>query len=112
MRVLITCMAVGIAFLASVACAETPPASAPDGKALYHEKCSMCHDKMGMGTGLLSRRMKVAEFRERADLNPALIVAAARAGIGNMPAIPRGEVSDRELQAIASYLAQPPEAKK
>jgi mono/diheme cytochrome c family protein len=112
MRALIVCVAACVVFAASTARAETPSQSAPDGKALYHEKCSMCHDKMGMGTGLLSRRMKVAELLQRADLNPALIVTAARAGIGNMPAIPRGEVSDPELQAIASYLAQPPEAKR
>jgi mono/diheme cytochrome c family protein len=87
-------------------------AQAPDGKALYREKCVMCHDKTGMGTGLLSRRVKVAELLLRSDLNAAFVVTAARGGIGNMPPIPRGEVSDRELQAIAEYLAQPAEARK
>jgi mono/diheme cytochrome c family protein len=87
-------------------------AQAPDGKSLYREKCVMCHDKTGMGTGLLSRRVKVAELLLRPDLNAAFVVTAARGGIGNMPPIPRGEVSDRELQAIAEYLAQSPEARK
>ena len=32
---------------------------------------------------------------------------AARIGIGNMPAIPRGEASDSELAAIADYLTRP-----
>jgi len=101
-----------VAFLATaVAMAQSPPAK-PDGKALYREKCIMCHDKMGMGTGILSRRVKVAELLQRSDLNAAYIVTAARGGIGNMPAIPRGEVSDSQLQAIADYLAQPPEARK
>ena len=36
------------------------------------------------------------------------VITAARTGIGNMPAIPRGEVSDAELQAIAEYLAAGP----
>jgi len=98
MRALVVCLAL---FASSVALAD-----APDGKALYHEKCSMCHDKMGMGTGLLARRTKIPELVQRTDLNAAFVVQAARAGIGNMPAIPRGEVSDRELQAIAEYLAQ------
>jgi mono/diheme cytochrome c family protein len=104
MRALIVC----VALLASVALAEAPqPATSLDGKALYHEKCAMCHDKTGMGTGLLARRSKTPELLQRTDLNAASVVQVARAGIGNMPAIPRGEVSDRELQAIADYLAQP-----
>jgi mono/diheme cytochrome c family protein len=92
------------ALYASVACAE-------DGRALFHEKCEMCHDKTGMGTGLLARRSKTPELLQRTDLNAAFIVQVARAGIGNMPAIPRGEVSDRQLQAIADYLAHPEQRK-
>jgi mono/diheme cytochrome c family protein len=104
MRALMVCGAL----LVSVALAETPqPAASVDGKALYHEKCAMCHDKTGMGTGLLARRTKTPELLERTDLKADFVVQVARAGIGNMPAIPRGEVSDRELQAIAEYLAQP-----
>jgi mono/diheme cytochrome c family protein len=104
MRALMVCAAL----LVSVALAEAPqPAASIDGKALYHEKCAMCHDKTGMGTGLLARRSKMPELLQRTDLNAAFIAQAARAGIGNMPAIPRGEVSDRELQAIAEYLAHP-----
>lgn len=81
----------------------------PDGKALFHEKCAMCHEKMGMGTGLLGRRVQPAQLPQRKDLNPVFVERAARIGIGNMPAIPRGEVSDAELKAIAEYLATPPE---
>ena len=33
---------------------------------------------------------------------------AARRGIGNMPAIPRGEVSDEQLDLIADWLAAGP----
>jgi mono/diheme cytochrome c family protein len=101
------------AYVSSFARAEVPAGgAAPDGKALYREKCIMCHDKAGMGTGLLSRRLKVAELLLRSDLTADFVVAAARGGIGNMPAIPRGEVSDSELKAIADFLAQPPDAKK
>ncbi|HEU4625048.1 MAG TPA: cytochrome c [Steroidobacteraceae bacterium] len=105
MRVLIAC----VGLLASAAFAKDAPAPATsaDGKALYHEKCAMCHDKTGMGTGLLARRSTTPELLQRIDLDAAFVVQAARAGIGNMPAIPRGEVSDRQLQAIAEYLAQP-----
>jgi len=109
MRVAITLSAL---LLAATANAQTPVTAAPDGKALFKEKCFMCHDKMGMGTGLLSRRVKVAELLLRNDLNAEFVVTAARAGIGNMPAIPRGEVSDAQLKAIADFLAQAPEAKQ
>jgi mono/diheme cytochrome c family protein len=102
MRVLL----VLVASCASVAFADTPSTNT-DGKALYHEKCAMCHDKTGMGTGLLARRTKTPELLERTDLKADFVVQVARAGVGNMPAIPRGEVSDRELQAIADYLARP-----
>jgi mono/diheme cytochrome c family protein len=100
---------------AAIAGAQSPPAksqgAAPDGKVLYREKCSMCHGKNGMGTGLLARRVKVAELLLRDDLNAMYVAQVARAGIGNMPAIPRGEVSDEQLNAIASYLATPPTAR-
>jgi mono/diheme cytochrome c family protein len=78
-----------------------------DGQALFKEKCYMCHNKTGMGTGLLSRRVQPAELLLRKDLVPAFVIGAARAGIGNMPAISRGEVSDAQLTAIANFLAAP-----
>jgi mono/diheme cytochrome c family protein len=109
MKTLVSSLMVTLVFAATAAHSQEP---ASNGKALYKEKCVMCHDKTGMGTGILSRRVKVAELLLRTDLNPAYITAAARSGIGNMPAIPRGEVSDRDLQAIADYLAQPLEARK
>jgi mono/diheme cytochrome c family protein len=75
---------------------------------LYVEKCSMCHRQMGMGTVILARRMdpKVARLEARDDLTADYIIAAARQGIGNMPRISRGEVSDAQLVQIARYLAK------
>ena len=78
------------------------------GEALYVEHCASCHAPNGMGTGLLSRRVQPALLEARDNLPAAYVVVAARQGIGNMPAIPRGEVSDEELQAIAAYLAAGP----
>ena len=43
-----------------------------------------------------------------AALAAAYVIMAARRGIGNMPAIPRGEVSDADLKQIADYLAAGP----
>ena len=102
-----------------VAIAQGPPpapkptmlASRPGatgGEALYVEHCISCHGPNGMGTGLLARRVQPALLEARDNLPAAYVVVAARQGIGNMPVIPRGEVSDEELKAIAEYLAAGP----
>lgn len=77
-------------------------------EALFVEKCSMCHRQMGMGTVILARRMDpaMAMLEKRTDLTEAFVTAAVRNGIGNMPRIQRGEVSDEQLQTIARYLAR------
>jgi cytochrome c553 len=75
---------------------------------LYVEKCSMCHRQMGMGTVILARRMdpKIARLELRTDLTAEYVTSAARQGIGNMPRISRGEVSDAQLARIAAYLTK------
>lgn len=95
-----------------------PPAPAPitlssrpqasGGEALYVEKCIMCHGPNGMGTGLLSRRMDMPLLEARDDLTKDYVILAARQGVGNMPAISRGEVSDAQMAQIADYLASGP----
>ena len=82
--------------------------NATGGEALYVEFCAMCHAPNGMGHGLLGRRVDTPDLEKRGNLPAQYVVLAARQGIGNMPAIPRGEVSDAELQAIADYLAAGP----
>ncbi len=89
-----------------VTMAQRPDATG--GEALYVEYCAMCHTANGMGTGLLARRMDTPLLEDRDNLAAPFVVIAARNGIGNMPAIPRGEVSDEDLQAIAEYLAAGP----
>ena len=77
-------------------------------EALFVEKCGMCHRQMGMGTVILARRVDPAKamLEARKDLTPEYVIQAARAGVGNMPRIQRGEVSDAQLQTIAQYLAK------
>ena len=107
------------ALAAGTAIAQGPPpapkpttlASRPNatgGEALYLEHCASCHAANGMGTGLLARRVEPALLEARDNLPAAYVIQAARRGIGNMPAIPRGEVGDEQLQAIADYLAAGP----
>ncbi|OYW45843.1 MAG: hypothetical protein B7Z08_01195 [Sphingomonadales bacterium 32-68-7] len=95
-----------------------PPAPKPEtlasrpgatgGEALYVEHCMSCHGANGMGTGLLARRVQPALLEARGNLPAAYVTVAMRQGIGNMPAIPRGEVSNSELKQIADYLAAGP----
>jgi len=93
-------------FTTAAMAGQIMPKPAPDGKALFNEKCAMCHGPNGMGTGLLDRRVKPALLEERTDLTAAYVTLAARTGIGNMPPIPRGEASDAQLKAIADYLGR------
>lgn len=83
---------------------------ATGGEALFVVHCIMCHGPNGMGTGLLGRRLEPGQalLEDRGDLTADYVIQAARMGIGNMPAIPRGEVSDEELAQIAEYLAAGP----
>ena len=102
--------------IASVAMAQGMPKpttlvdrpNATGGEKLYVEHCAMCHGPNGMGTGLLARRVQPALLEQRDNLVAAYVIMAARRGVGNMPAIPRGEVSDADLKAIADYLAAGP----
>jgi len=70
----------------------------------------MCHRQMGMGTVILARRMppEKAMLELRDDLSDDLIKAAVRQGIGNMPRIGKGEVSDEQLSRIATWLTKGP----
>lgn len=89
-----------------VTLADRPDATG--GEKLFVEHCIMCHGAVGMGTGLLARRVENAELENRGDLQEDYVIQAVRMGIGNMPPVPRGEVTDGELQQIAQYLAADP----
>lgn len=75
---------------------------------LFVQKCGMCHREMGMGTVILARRQppERAMLEKREDLTPEFIRIAARMGLGNMPRIPRGEVSDEQLEVIIRHLVK------
>jgi mono/diheme cytochrome c family protein len=88
---------------------ESSAADAPDGKQLYAQRCGMCHQTIGMAVGILARRPaddSKGFLEDRKDLSAAFVRTVVRTGIANMPRMPRGEVSDAELAAIASYLAK------
>ena len=77
------------------------------GEGVYTEKCGMCHRADGMGTFILGRRLdpEVVWLENRSDLQPEFIKMAVRRGFGLMFPMSRGEVSDAQLDTIATYLA-------
>lgn len=87
---------------------ESSRPNATGGEKAYLDKCAMCHAPPGMGVGLLARRTDQPNLELRDNLTAEYVIAYARNGIGNMPAIPRAEVSDAEMKAIADYLAAGP----
>lgn len=90
---------------APVLAANTPA----EGKDLFTHRCGMCHQTNGMGVGILARRpgdTSKGLLEARSDLSAAVVKVVVRSGIGNMPRIARGEVSDPELEAIAAYLGK------
>ena len=78
------------------------------GQGIYTEKCGMCHQGIGMGVGILGRRMDadLALLENRTDLQPIIIETAVRRGFGVMLPLSRGEVSDAQLEAITDYLVK------
>jgi mono/diheme cytochrome c family protein len=92
----------------SVTAGVAAHAADPDGRQLFQQKCAMCHGPVGMGTGLLARRMKpeLAQLEKRDDLSASAVIAFARVGALNMPPITRGDVSDAQLASIAQYLSK------
>ena len=89
-----------------------PAQPAADGHALFHHRCGMCHDAGGMGTALLARRVQPPELEKRTNLTADYVFQYARRGLGNMPPITPGDVSDPELKAIGAYLAAGPHEAK
>ena len=82
-------------------------ASTPE-QILFVQKCGMCHREMGMGTVILARRQPAdrAMLEKREDLTAEFVRIAVRTGLGNMPRVPRGEVTDEQLDIIIRHLVK------
>lgn len=84
--------------------------SRDSGKALFEEKCAMCHRFLGMGTRKLAENYQVAPeeawLERRENLPAAYTEYVVRNGKGIMFSLSRAEVSDDQLKAIARYLAK------
>ncbi len=93
---------------ATMAGAQSQDAGLEQGRSLFQARCGMCHLQGGTGTFMLGRRLGAANalLAERTNLDATYVKHVVRNGIVSMPRITRAEVSDAELQAIATYLTR------
>jgi len=80
---------------------------------LFSNRCGACHLLGGMGTNLLTKaRVAAGQPPEsgllvnRTDLTQSYVKLIVRHGKTAMPPLSRVEVTDAELDAIASYLGK------
>ena len=86
-------------------------ASTQKGKGTFQYWCATCH---GAGPGNPGTTALTAKYKgglpglleERTDLTPQAIRFAVRRGTSIMPFFRKTEVSDADLEAIASYLTR------
>lgn len=97
--------------------AEAPPgdrlSAGRDGKALFENNCGACHLAAGMGTNLLTKqRMALGEPPEngmltnRTDLTPDYVKLVVRMGKNAMPGQTKVDITDAELDSVATYLGK------
>ena len=79
------------------------------GQALYERHCGVCHREGQTGTVVLGRRLGAerALLAVRTDLTVPYVRQVVRAGLVNMPRLTRVELPDRDLDALAAWLARP-----
>ena len=81
----------------------TTPRSGPE---IFAATCVFCHDARGWGTRSLARRTPAgqAELLQREVLPPVLVRHAVRRGVGSMPQFTPTEITDEELEILATWL--------
>lgn len=84
-----------------------------DGKVLFEVHCGYCHLAGGMGTNLLTKQQLMAGnapdkglLANRTDLTRDYVKAVVRMGKGAMPQQTKVDLTDPELEAVASYLGK------
>jgi len=81
------------------------------GRHLFGYWCAYCHaaGHDHPGTEALSHKYngkKPAELDQRKDLTPNLVKYYVRTGVSDMPFFRKAEISDRDLDDIATYLSR------
>jgi len=89
--------------------AQAADATLDQGKLIYERWCAICHDPGLPGAEALQAKYKgskPAALDERTDLPPAVTKTFVRKGVSIMPFFRKTEVSDKDLDALAAYLAR------
>lgn len=108
--------------------ASTLPGKVGQGYLVFSKWCSGCHaagyeptaktpggdklpviSRVPLGTNLLQQHYQgavPAALEERTDLTPEAIRTFVRSGLNAMPAFRKTEISDAELDALATYLTR------
>lgn len=87
--------------------------AANDGKTIFEHNCGACHLDAGMGTNLLTKqRMALGEppqnglLGNRTDLTADYVKQVVRQGKNAMPQQTKVDITDAELDAVATYLGK------
>ena len=107
-------LGVGVALVAGtliVGMASAQQDGHAEGMRVYAKWCSHCHDPGVEHPGTLALTAKYDGVKsgvllEWTDLRPELTSTFVRTGISIMPFFRKTEISDRELAALAAYLAR------
>jgi mono/diheme cytochrome c family protein len=88
-------------------------AAGRDGKALFEHNCGACHLTGGMGTNLLTKQQMMAGqppemglLSNRTDLTADYVKSVVRMGKMAMPPQTKVDITDAELESVASYLGK------
>jgi mono/diheme cytochrome c family protein len=104
-----------IGALTYLAAGRTSAQDLQRGKEVFDLWCSGCHKPLGpyvssvAGTSVLQRKYKgskPAALEDRTDLLPAVVKTFVRHGVKFMPNFRKTEISDSDLNALATYLAR------
>lgn len=97
----------GIA-LASANAQTSAPEPVRSAQDLFAAKCSQCHEKGGWGTRSLAKRMdpEIAELRKREPIPSDYVKYVVRRGIGSMPQFTVTDLSNEELDRLATWFAK------
>jgi mono/diheme cytochrome c family protein len=108
MKRILTAVLLAAGFSIAAHAAETgAPAS---GEAVYKRWCTHCHSAGRGNPGTESLQVKYggkipAVLLDRTDLSAQAVATIVRTGVLSMPPFRKTEVTDAELQALATYVA-------
>ena len=94
----------------TISAVEVKPGQ-PNGYVQFQNYCAVCHGAGDEKPGTRALHAKYgarlpALLEERKDLTPQYVKLIVRQGVSVMPPVRKTELSDADLDAIASYLTQ------